>query len=262
MKMNILVSNDDGINAAGLRILVKALAAVPGSRVYVSAPDGQRSACGHGICMTAPIFITENIEVEGAVWAQALSGTPADCVKFGIKRLKKEFGVDIDVVFSGINHGGNIGSDVFYSGTVSAAAEGILCGVPAVSMSVGSSSPTEEMLENCAALVGQLLEKAIPDIGPETLLNVNYPAVPPAELKGIRVTKMGPREYAEKFDILENPRGQKYYWYCGDMVVYNGLSEELDVMADQDGFVSITPLHLDLTAYALREKVEGWDLKI
>ena len=101
--MNILVSNDDGIQAEGLQILVKALSRVPGNRVYVSAPDGQRSACGHGITMTVPIVVRDGVDVEGAVWAQALSGTPADCVKFGISRLKKEQNVDIDVVFSGIN---------------------------------------------------------------------------------------------------------------------------------------------------------------
>lgn len=259
--MNVLVSNDDGIKAAGLRIMVKALAAVPGVNVYVSAPDGQRSACGHGITMTVPIVIDDNVEVEGAVWAQALSGTPADCVKFGIKRLKKEQNIDIDVVFSGINHGGNIGSDVLYSGTVSAAAEGVLCGVPAVAMSVGTSAPTVEMLENCAKIVAQLCEKAVPDIDKRTVLNVNYPPVPPAEIKGLKVTKLGPREYAEKFELLENPKGQQYYWYCGDMVVYDDLPEDYDVMAQQDGYVSITPLQLDLTNHELREKVSGWGLE-
>ena len=93
--MNILVSNDDGIQAEGMRVLVKALAAIPGNNVYVSAPDGQRSACGHGITMTAPIMVDDSVSVDGAVWAQALSGTPADCVKFGIKRLKKEQDIDI-----------------------------------------------------------------------------------------------------------------------------------------------------------------------
>ena len=260
--MNILVSNDDGITAEGLHVLVKALSEVPGNKVYVSAPDGQRSACGHGITMTAPIIVNDNVSVEGAVWAQALSGTPADCVKFGMKRLKKEQNVDIDVVFSGINQGGNIGSDVLYSGTVSAAAEGVLCGVPAVALSVGTSSPSTEMFENCAKIVAQLCEKAIPDIDKLTVINVNYPPLPPSEIKGIKVTKLGPREYAEKFDLLENPKGQKYYWYCGDMVVYNGLPDDYDVMAQQDGYVSVTPLQLDLTNHGLREKVRGWELSV
>ncbi len=258
--MNILVSNDDGIMAQGLRVLVKALAAVPGNSIYVSAPDGQRSSCGHGITMTSPIMVNDNVFVEGAVWAQSLSGTPADCVKFAVKRLKKEKNVDIDVVFSGINHGGNIGSDVFYSGTLAAAIEGVLCGVPAIALSIGSSSPTTEMFENCAKIVTQLCERAVPDMNKLTVLNVNYPALPPEEIKGIKITKLGPREYAEKFDLMENPKGQKYYWYCGDMVVYNDLPDDYDVMAQQDGYVSVTPLQFDLTNYELRERVAEWNL--
>ena len=259
--MNVLVSNDDGITAEGLRILVKALGQIPENTVYVSAPDGQRSACGHGITMTAPIMIDDNVSVEGAEWAQALSGTPADCVKFGIRRLKRELDVDIDMVFSGINHGGNIGSDVFYSGTVSAAVEGVLCGVPSVALSVGTSSPTGEMLENCARIVSQICTNA-DQISKLDVLNINYPPISPEKIKGVRVTRLGPREYNEKFDIIENPKGQKYYWYCGDMVVYNDLSEEFDVIAQQDGYVSVTPLQLDLTNYELRKKVEGWNLHI
>ena len=135
--MNILVSNDDGIEAKGLHVLVDALSRVPGNQVYVAAPDGQRSACGHGISMFEMLKIDER-QVPGAVWARAVSGTPADSVKFGMKYLAREENVRIDVVFSGINHGGNIGSDVHYSGTVSAAAEGLLCGVPAVAVSLGT----------------------------------------------------------------------------------------------------------------------------
>lgn len=112
--MNILVSNDDGIQAKGLRVLTEALSAVPGCRVFVSAPNGQRSACGHGISMNDMIRVFEG-KVPGAVMAQSISGTPADSVKFGIRRLRSEFGIEVDAVFSGINHGGNIGSDVHYS---------------------------------------------------------------------------------------------------------------------------------------------------
>lgn len=258
--MNILVSNDDGIQAKGLHVLVDALSKVPGNKVYVSAPNGQRSACGHGISMHDMIRVFEE-EVPGAVWAQSISGTPADCVKFGIRRLRKEFGVEIDVVFSGINHGGNIGSDVHYSGTVSAAAEGLLCGVPAVAVSVGTHTPTDKMLEDCAQLIQEVCVKAVPEIEKTTLLNVNFPAVPLEEIRGLRVTRLGPREYDESFDILVNPRGQKYYWYSGKLVEYTGLGDDVDTMAQQDGYVSITPLKLDMTDYELREKVKSWDLQ-
>ncbi len=258
--MNILVSNDDGIGAKGLHVLVDALSRVPGNQVYISAPNGQRSACGHGISMHDMIKVYDG-EVPGAVWAQSVSGTPADSVKFGIRRLRREFGVEIDVVYSGINHGANIGSDVHYSGTVSAAAEGILCGVPAVAVSVGTHFPTEEMLNNCATLIQELCTKAVPAIEKTTLLNVNFPAAALEDMKGLKVTKLGPREYDENFDILENPRGQKYYWYSGKLVEYENLSDDMDTMAQQDGYVSITPLKLDMTDYELREKVRGWNLR-
>ena len=253
--MNILISNDDGIDALGLRTLVKVLGENPENRVYVSAPDGQRSACGHGITMKSPIFVNDGLSVEGAVWAQSLSGTPADCVKYGIRRLKNEMGITIDLVISGINHGGNIGTDVFYSGTVSAAAEGVICGASAISLSIGEGGFTEENFRNCAEFACRLCEKTIKQLKPGTLLNVNFPPLPPAEIRGIRVTRLGPREYDESFPLLENPRGQKYYWYSGEFVVYNDLPEDLDVMAHQAGYVTVTPLQLDLTDYGLRDSV-------
>lgn len=259
--MNILVSNDDGIDARGLRVLVKALAELPENNVYVWAPDGQRSACGHSITMTKPIFMRER-QVDGAVEAWALSGTPADCVKSGIKKLKREKNIDIDAVFSGINHGGNIGSDVLYSGTVSAAAEGVLCGVPSVAVSVGDYLPSDEMLENCSTIIKDICRKAIPQMNSRTILNVNFPPIPPSEIKGLKITKLGPREYAENFEDMKGPRGQRYYWYSGEMVVYEGLPEDYDVMAQQDGYVSVTPLQLDLTNHELREKVRGFALQI
>ncbi len=258
--MNILVSNDDGINSRGLRVLVKALSEIPDNRVYVWAPDGQRSACGHGITTTGPIFLNEK-DVKGAEEAWALSGTPADCVKSGIKKLKREKNIQIDAVFSGINHGGNIGSDVLYSGTVSAAAEGVLCGVLAVAISVGTHTPTDGMLENCGTIIREICEKALPGIDSRTILNVNFPPIAPSEIKGLRITRLGPREYAENFDMLTGPRGQKYYWYTGELVVYENLPDDYDVMAQQNGYISVTPMQLDLTNYELRDKIRGLSLK-
>ena len=258
--MNILVSNDDGIQAKGLRVLTEALSAVPGCRVFVSAPNGQRSACGHGISMNDMIRVFEG-KVPGAVMAQSISGTPADSVKFGIRRLRSEFGIEVDAVFSGINHGGNIGSDVHYSGTVSAAAEGLLCGVPAVAVSVGSHHPTDEMLENCTKIIQDVCVKAVPEMERTTLLNVNLPAIPLRDMKGLKVTRLGPREYDENFDILVNPREEKYFWYSGKLVEYSGLAEDLDTMAQQDCYVSVPPLKLDMTDHELREKVKKWDLQ-
>ena len=200
--MNILVSNDDGINASGIRHLIEALRGVEGAKIYVCAPDGQRSASGHSISTTGgPIFV-KDVEIPGVEQAIALSGTPADCVKSGIKMLRNHQNIQIDVVFSGINHGSNIGTDIYYSGTVSAAIEGIFNGVPAVAVSVGTHHPTEEQLANCTTIIQDLCTRIVPTLAKDTVLNVNFPDVPPSELKGLKVCRLGPREYREQFDVV------------------------------------------------------------
>ena len=259
--MNILVSNDDGINASGIRHLIEALRSVEDAKIYVYAPDGQRSASGHSISTASgPIFI-KDVEIPGTEQAVALSGTPADCVKCGIKMLRNNQGIEMDVVFTGINHGSNVGTDIYYSGTVSAAFEGIFNGVPAVAVSVGTHHPTEEQLANCATIIQDLCVRIVPKLAKNTVLNVNFPNVPPAELKGLKVCSLGPREYNEKFEVLTNPRGEKYYWYTGKLVHYEGLPEDLDVIAHQDGYVTVTPLKMDVTDYLLMDTVEKWDLQ-
>lgn len=260
--MNILVSNDDGINASGIRHLIDALTELEGAEIYVCAPDRQRSAAGHSISTARGPLMVNDVEIPGVKWAQSVSGTPADCVKSGIKRLRREQGVEMDVVFTGINHGSNIGTDVYYSGTVSAALEGVMNHVPSVAVSVGTHHPTEEQLANCATIIKEVCEKAVPSLSSDTALNINFPDLPPDEVKGLKICRIGPREYDEKFDILTNPYGQKYYWYSGDLVHYDDLPEDMDVMAFQDGYATITPLRLDITDYDLLDAVSGWDLKI
>lgn len=259
--MNVLVSNDDGINATGIRVLIEALSRVPEANIFVCAPDGERSASGHGITMTKPIML-QHENINGVEWASSLSGTPADCVKFGIRHLKKNHNISIDAVFSGINHGGNIGTDVYYSGTLAAAAEGALCKLPAVAVSVGTHNPTREMLDNCRTIIEDVAGRIISKMEPGNILNINFPPIPPSELKGLKVTRLGPREYNEKFELLETPKNRQYYWYCGDVVVYEGLPEDLDVMAHQEGYVTVTPLKLELTDTHMRDKVRGWKLEI
>ncbi len=260
--MNILVSNDDGINAMGIRVLISALAAIDGVNVYVCAPDGERSAASHSISTTTGPIIIKEMDVPGAVMACTLSGTPADCTKFGIKRLRNAYGIEMDAVFSGINHGGNLGSDVYYSGTASAAMEGNLCRVPSVSFSIDKSRPTLEMLENMTGVIQQMVEKALPAIDYRTMINVNFPGIPPEEVRGVKVTRLGPREYNEKFDIYTNPRKQKYFWYSGDVVRYEKLPPDLDIMAHQAGYATVTPLKLDLTDIDMMEKVASWDITV
>ncbi len=250
--MNILVANDDGINARGIHELVKALSEV--ADVYVCAPESQRSASGHGITVSKPIIIEEE-EFEYAKYALKISGTPADCVKIGKRFLEKK-GIKIDMVFSGINHGGNLGTDTLYSGTVSAAVEGTLLGVPSAAVSVNSHEA--EYFEYACELAVEAVKKAYGKMSPKTVLNINTPNLPKEEIKGLRFTTLGPREYKEVFVPAETEDGKTGYMYTGEPVVYDGLPETVDVIADQDGYASITPLHSDLTDYKLAKEISEW----
>ncbi len=262
--MNIFVTNDDGFQADGLQTLVRILSEIDDVSVYVCAPEGQRSASGHSITTVGGPIMVKDVEVPGAVWAQAISGTPADCTKSGLRRLQNVHGVHIDAVFSGINHGSNIGTDVYYSGTVSAAFEGAMNGVPSIAMSVASSHPEHSRFEDCAPVIRHLVKQVIPQMNARSVLNVNFPDLPAKELRGVQVTRLGPREYNEKFDLLENPRGEKYYWYSGNVVHYENLPEDLDVMAHQNGYITVTPMKLDVTDYTQQEAAAAWmaDLKM
>lgn len=250
--MNILVSNDDGIGARGIKELVKALSRE--ASVYVCAPDGQRSASGHGITVSTYITVNEE-EFEGAEYALSTSGTPADCVKLGMKILENK-GIDIDMVFSGINHGGNMGTDVLYSGTVAAAIEGSVCGVPSVAVSVDSHGATH--FEYAAHLAVEVLKKSQGRLSPDIVLNINTPDLPTEEIKGLRFTTLGKREYKEFFAPEKMENGMIGYRYSGEPVVYEGLPGTLDVIAMQDGYASITPIHRDLTAYDMVDEIKTW----
>ena len=258
--MNILISNDDGINASGIRHLIDDLREVEGVKLYVCAPDRQRSAASHSISTATGPLILKEVDVPGVEWAQTLSGTPADCVKSAMKRLRAEKGIEIDAVFSGINHGSNLGTDVHYSGTVGAAIEGTFEGVPAVAVSVGTHHPTEEQLANCRALVQDICRRILPTLDKRTVLNINFPNIPPSEIKGLKVCRLGPRDYNENFEVLTNPRGEQYFWYTGKLVHYEGLPEDLDVTADENGYITVTPLMTDMTDYDMIGRAESWEL--
>lgn len=250
--MNILVANDDGIEARGIRELVKALSTK--AKVYVCAPEEQRSASGHGITVSKPI-IAEDVEYDDAQMAVKLSGTPADCVKLGMK-LFADRGINIDMVFSGINHGGNLGTDTLYSGTVSAAIEGSLCGVPSVAVSVNSHEA--EHFDYACELALAVLEKGQESISPETVININVPNLPKSEVKGLKYASLGNREYREVFKPTELEDGRRAYNYTGEAVIYEGLPDTIDVIAMQNGYATITPLHRDLTDYKLLETIKEW----
>ena len=240
--VSILVSNDDGIASQGLTALRDALASL--DDVWVVAPDRDQSAVSHSLTLHRPLRITQHDARTFTV-----DGTPTDCVNLAINSI---LGDRPRLVVSGINRGANMGEDVTYSGTVSAAMEGTLLGVPAIAVSLVGRDPLD--YGPAAAFTCQLAAAVLRDhLPPDTLLNVNVPAVPLGEIKGYALTRQGKRSYSNA--IVENvdPRGKKYYWIGGEESDFVD-AEGTDFSAVHRGLISVTPLHLDLTNYAsLRE---------
>ena len=232
--MLILVTNDDGINSPGIEVLAESLAGL--GRVVVAAPDRERSAVGHALTLHAPLRAEE---IRPDVFS--IDGTPTDCVNLGIHGLLPS---KPDLVVSGINRGGNLGDDITYSGTVAAAMEATLMGVPAFAVSLeGSRFRAEDF--SCAAafsrsLADQILTHGLPN---DTFLNVNVPAGQPS---GTSLTRQGKRHYSDLVVEKLDPRGRKYYWIGAGEVGFHDLPGT-DFHAVHQGLISITPLHLDLT---------------
>jgi len=245
----ILVTNDDGIHSPGIQILAEQLSHV--GNVVVIAPDRERSAAGHSMTLNSPL----RAEEIRPGWF-AVDGTPTDCVHLGIHGLLDN---PPALVVSGINRGGNMGDDITYSGTVSAAMEATLMGVPAFAISLESRRFQREDFANAADFAVILAQKVLANGLPsDTLLNVNVPVGKTAE---VRLTRQGKRIYQdviiEKFD----PRGKKYYWIGGGEMGFENL-EGTDFHAVHCGYISVTPLHLDLTNYRSFSDLENWDWNI
>ncbi len=245
--MRILLTNDDGIHARGINALLKELCSM--AEIYVVAPDRERSGTGHSITVFEPIKASR-VKLPGVKAGWVIAGTPVDCVKLAVARLIRE---ELDLVVSGINHGPNLGTDVLYSGTVSAAAEGVIMGVPSIAVSLNSHS--DKMDFDFAARFVRKAIKTVMKKGMEkdTLLNINIPFLPPQEIKGMRISSLGVRNYNNLFEERQDPRGNTYYWLGGG-VVKEEQKEDSDVLAVQEGYISITPIHLDLTDYRLIEE--------
>ena len=232
--------------------------------VFVCAPDGQRSASGHGITMSKPIRVDE-VEMEGAEMAFRTSGLPADCVKIGVELLRRA-DVHIDMVFSGINHGGNLGTDTLYSGTVAGAMEGSLCGYPSVAVSVDSHDAKHfEYAAELAANAALSLKEQITagTVRTETILNINTPDLPKDQIRGLKYTRLGAREYDEEFAPLdggENMQVPGEFRYYGVPLYYEGLTTDIDVIASQENYASISPIHADRTDHAMIEQIKHWNL--
>ncbi len=249
--MNILVANDDGIDAEGIKNLVDALSEV--ADIFVCAPKTQKSACGHGITIHSTIQV-EEVEYENAKIAYCIDGTPADCVKVGLELLS-ERNVDIDMVFSGINMGGNMGTDVLYSGTVSAAIEGGLCGKPSVAVSINSWKPKN--YDMARKLAVKAASHDLKDMDKEIIININTPNLPEDEIAGVKIVGLGVREYEEWFKKVEKDDGHRHFQYGGRPVFRDDYdSDTNDIGASQEKYATITPLHYDLTNYELMEKLK------
>jgi 5'-nucleotidase len=253
--MHILVTNDDGILAPGLLALARAVR--PLGTVTVFAPDRNWSASGHVKTLHRPLRIRETLLADGTS-GYSSDGAPSDCVALALLGFLKE---KVDLVVSGINPLANVGHDVTYSGTVTAAMEAIISGVPGLAFSLSSPDGLQGPpdFSAAAAVARRVSETVIAQGLPKgVLLNVNVPYLKQDELKGYMITRQGLRVYHDKLDERVDPRNRPYYWIGGD--VPTGVPEEgTDVGALAGGFVSITPLQLDLTAYNALDSVRQWD---
>ncbi len=248
--MNILVSNDDGILAPGIALLADACRTV--GSVTVVAPDREQSGTSHSLTLHRPLRPTHRPD-----GAYQVDGTPTDCVVLALGALMKE---RPDFVFSGVNHGPNMGEDVLYSGTVSVAMEAVTLGVPGIAISFAGRHP-ETMLtfrDLLAQLVKRITEVA--EFPKDVLLNINLPKIPAPEVKGIRVTTLGSRFFSESLTRMKDPWGREVFWIGGGAVTWTG-DRDSDQQAVADGYISITPLHMDLTNYAFLETVRSWSLE-
>jgi 5'-nucleotidase len=254
--MNILISNDDGINAKGIKELVKAMESC--GKVYVVAPDSQRSASSHALSIHDDIILRK-VDFLGAEMAFECSGTPADCVKLGLNALERE-NVQIDVVYTGINHGGNLGTDTMYSGTVSAAAEGLMHGLPSVAVSVNDNHATH--FEAACKLAVDVFPYAMENHGKIGVISINTPDVPLSEIKGVKASKLGWVEYDKWFDVEERDNDEFVYRYSGNCLESAHWTDDMDVKLIRQGYATISVVRYDLNDYEARKIIEGWVLKI
>lgn len=248
----ILVTNDDGIYAPGIYALYQAMKQI--GEAHVVAPDSERSAVGHAITISDPLRVWE-YERNGSFFGYAVNGTPADCVKLGVKAILNR---EPDLVVSGINRGANTAINVIYSGTVSAATEGTIMGIPSIAFSVTTFKKTDfsfaaEFAQKLARIV---LERGLPE---GTLLNVNIPPLPAEEIKGVKITRQGKGRYEEYFEKRVDPMNRNYYWLSGKKLLLDS-DLEVDDVAVMHNYIAITPIHFDLTDYRAMDELKKWKI--
>jgi 5'-nucleotidase len=248
--LRILVTNDDGVHSKGLHLLAKRLKSL--GEVTVIAPDRERNAASHALTLHKPLRVEE---ITPGVYS--VNGTPTDCVNLGANVILDK---RPDLVVSGINKGGNLGDDVTYSGTVSAAIEGTLLGIPSLAVSLLGDGEFQfataaEFAVRLARLIG---EKGLPK---ETLLNMNVPNLPLPAVRGVKITRLGKRIYVNNIVAKTDPRGRAYYWIGANDTAWEDR-KDTDDLAVRDGMVSVTPIHLDLTNHTILDRLREWEPKL
>ena len=251
--MKILISNDDGILANGIRALIEALA--PHHEVYVVAPDRERSAAGHSLTLHTPLRVEEVDPKYGAKRCWMTTGTPGDCVKLAINAILEPHEKP-DLVISGINHGPNLGADILYSGTVSCAMEGAMMGYQSIACSLASMrNEYEDFIftdQFIAELINRLDAYKIP---PKTILNINVPGLEKEDIGGIAVTELGNRMFTDEYEKRVDPRGKVYYWMAGELIT-EPEDAATDIAAVRNNMISVTPITYEMTRENLMKELE------
>ncbi len=250
--MKILLCNDDGIHARGIAELHRSISHL--GNLHVCAPDTERSAVGHAITLSDPIK-TISVEKDDQHFGTAVSGTPADCIKLALRYIMRDDPPDL--VVSGINLGSNTGISVLYSGTVSAASEAVILGVPAIALSLCTYQNPH--WETAAFVAKEVVAKVAANPLPQgTLLNVNIPNIPLSQLKGMKASVMGRSRFVEKFHSHTDPRGNHYYWLDGDLHLLDE-NGDADIRIVESGYAALTPIQIEMTAHHAMEQVESWN---
>jgi 5'-nucleotidase len=252
-RLHILISNDDGINSPGIHALVQEVKKI--AHVTVVAPDKQQSAVGHAITVGYPLR-SSRFYKNGKFFGYAVEGTPADAVKLAVRSI---LGEKPDMLISGINHGSNTAISIIYSGTVSAATEGTILGIPSVAISLTTYEKPDftYAVKFARRLAVCLAKKGLPE---GTLLNVNVPAVAESKVRGVLVTKQGKSKWEDVFEVRRDPNNKEYYWLAGDLLQLDH-EEDTDQVAILQKYVSITPIHYDLTDYRMIDRMKHWNLQ-
>jgi 5'-nucleotidase len=250
-RLRLLCTNDDGVMAQGLDCLVRAVEGL--GDVTVVAPDREQSASSHALTMQHPLRPRRRPDGRFQV-----DGTPTDCVMLAVEGLMPQ---RPDFVLSGVNHGQNMGEDVLYSGTVAAAMEGLVLGIPSIAFSLagGDQGTDPSLLGSQVDAITRLVRHfiALPELPEDTLFNVNLPPLSGPEIKGVRLTRLGRRVFSDSLSRMHDPWGKEIFWIGGGTIAWSG-GEDSDFRAVHDGFISVTPLHLDLTHFDMLRDAGRW----